>query len=81
MMLLGDEGTIEELKELLEEKHKQIKIQEEILKRKKKEADRIAEVIALNLRFVNMNKDLEWADREVRNMQMIRKDKQQHGTI
>ena len=57
MMFLGDERTIEELKELLEEKHKQIKVQEEILEKMKKEADKIAEVIALNLRFIEMNKD------------------------
>lgn len=81
MMFLGDERTIEELKELLEEKHKQIKVQEEILEKKKKEADKIAEVIALNLRFIEMNKDLEWADREVGNMRIRRKDGQQIGTI
>lgn len=81
MMFLGDERTIEELKELLEEKHKQIKVQEEILEKKKKEADKIAEVIALNLRFIEMNKDLEWADREVGNMRIRRKDRQQIGTI
>ena len=81
MMFLGDERTIEELKELLEEKHKQIKVQEEILEKKKKEADKIAEVIALNLRFIDMNKDLEWADREVGNMRIRRKDRQQIGTI
>lgn len=81
MMFLGDERTIEELKELLEEKHKQIKVQEEILEKKKKEADKIAKVIELNLRFIEMNKDLEWADREVGNMRMRRKDRQQIGTI
>lgn len=75
MMFLGNESTIEELKELLEEKHKQIKVQEEILEKKKKEADRIAEVIALNIRFFEMNKDLEWVDREIRNMQMMKGDK------
>lgn len=75
MMFLGDERTIEKLKELLEEKCKQIKVQEEILEKKKKEVDRIAEVIALNVHFLEMNKDLEWVDREIRNMQMMKGDK------